>query len=504
MTVRRRAFLSGAGALGATAAAAGLPGWTSAGRERRAPFAPRCALVVPRAVDFAVDAAGETAYVTTHRGFVVVDVSDPAAPEPLAVHRSVLADHEQGPVVQVRDASVDGDRLLLTAHSWAGDPQEHLYGAAVLFDVSDPASPDRVAHRRTDYPVHNGSLEGDVAAVTGTLTDRWPMVVLDAGDGLAELGRWSVVDGDERWADVDPSIRRLHDVHLRDGTAYLSYWDAGAWTVDLTDPAAPEPTGQFGGRDPDDVAATDQPAVVQTTEGPGNATATLPNDDGSLLAVSKEASDDTGTDHVGGPGGVHVWRTDAGERAVRLRAPRVPGPSWSKNFGWRGDRLYVAFRRGGVRAYDLADPAEPTLLAAWRNPGPPADFHTARPLAEGFAGLTSFGGPDAARPTRLYTFPEPTGEDGRPAPTGTPVPEHETPSGTATPEGWPTTPSCTSVVTSAPEGTREGRAGTASATPTGDGTGSATGTATTVPGFGALATGAAGALAAWRLARRRG
>ncbi len=160
----------------------------------------------------------------------------------------------------------------------------------------------------------------------------------------------------------------------------------------------------------------------------------------------------------------------------------VESGATAHNFAWRGDRLYTSWYQGGVRVYDLADPADPRLLAAWRDPDR-AQFFAARPAAEGFVASSaaeSEGGTEAGTGLRsgLYTFPEPDA-DGRPAPTRTPV----EPPWTPTPER-PATPTAT---------------GTPEPTPTATPTDAGTPSDDTGPGVGVLATLAGGALGLRRL-----
>lgn len=512
------------------AALGGATGIARASRETDAPTAtpplsPLATLDVSGAMDFVTDEDAGLAYVAAHDGFVVADVSDPANPVTVAEHRDLLADHENGPLDVIRDVKFSGTRLLVCGQAWVNASS----GTAVAaYDVAEPTDPTRLAVHETDHPVHNAAYDGSIAYLTGTQLDRWPVVIVDvSGDASEELARWSVIDVNETWAEVKPGTRRVHDVHLDGDHLYVANWDPGTRVLDVSDPAAPTEVAVLGGRSPQDVLDSEyyrpddrlDPSVLEL---PGNSTTSRTNDDGTLLAVPKEAVDMPG-DRIGGPGPVDVWDVaDLSDprKLLSLTPPGFenPGPQGNaKNCEWRGDRLYTSWRTDGVRAYDFSTPAEPTLLGEYNDTS--FDIHTARALSSGFAGLQHMGpngGED--KPGRLFTFREPSAENARPAPTGSPLdattPDRTTveqvtpePPGTTTPTATPvpTTPTtavdgeATETVRGDPPTEAPARSPTDAAPPTG-GTTTASG-----PGFTAVAAvaGVGGAVVSLLRARLR-
>lgn len=492
--MHRRDFLAaaaGATTLGGVAAATG-----TASAASQPTLSPLATHDVSRARDFVTDDDAELAYVAAFDGFVVVDVADPANPSTVIEVRSLLTDNEKGPLDAIRDVKVHGDRLLVAGQQWAN---AETGTAVALYDVSDPGSPERLTVHETAFPVHNVAFDGDAAYLTASETERWPVVVLDVTDGLREVARWSVIDVNEQWADVKPGVRRVHAVHLDGDRLYVANWDAGTRVLDVSDPTDPTEVAVLGGREPTDVLDSDHyqsegPFGPEVLELPGNSTAARTNGDGTLLAVPKEAFDmPSRTERRGGPGPIDVWDVsdlDDPEKVVTLAPPAGDKQDVgnAKNCEWRGDRLYTAWRQYGVRAYDLSDPSSPTLLAE----NTEFDAHTARTLPEGFAGLQHTG-PDGGteKPGRLFTFPEPSGDDATPAATGSPLDEPRTRTPTATQSR-----TSTQTETATPAGTTM-QAGTTVSASTGATPDTATTERTDVgsPGFTALAGLASGALA---------
>ncbi|MFB6075048.1 MAG: hypothetical protein ABEJ89_08555 [Haloarculaceae archaeon] len=450
-------------------------------------------LALPEAREAVV--AGTTVYVATLDGFAAVDASDPAAPRVLARRTDLLADRENGPLTGVQDLAVDGDRLLAVGPANGRAP---LMGA-VVFDVTDPAAPARVAVHETDYPVHNSDLADGVAYLTGNGAPGNPLVTVDADAG-AELGRWSLVEHDDAWADVAPRLRVLHDVWVQDGRAYLAHWDAGTWILDVTDPAAPAVVSRVRGRSAADLAAvSDDDLRREYLETPGNDHFVAVDESADLLGVGAEAWDADG-DRVGGPGGISLYDVSAPERPERvgeLAPPATPDPSmggvWTTahNFRLRDGRCYAAWYQGGVTVHDVTDPGDPRRVLAWRD-SDRTRFWTAVPGAGDWVAAPTMGTDDAD--PALFLFPDAPADRATATPVSTaPV----TPSSAVPgrPSSTATAPRSSTRTAPAPgDGTPAEGSGDAASPPSGV---SAVGTEAAVDG-GVLAAVVALAAVAWR------
>lgn len=456
--MRRRALLrwtAGAGAFGAlgTLASGGVSGRPA---SRQSSFQPLGAVNVPKAKELVVDPAGAYAYVATTDGFTVVDLGDPTSPEIVFEQTEIGADQEGGPVRQIFDVKLDAANDLLAA-AGAAQGRGQLDGIAV-FDVSDPTAPSRVAFHETDFINHNIDIDDGVLYASALFFDRrTPLVMLDARSG-ERLGEWSIVSVDERWRDVSLNLWPLHDQWVRDGVAYLAYWDAGTWMVDVSDPTAPELIARVRGRSVEkflDMASDE--VSREALEPPGNDHYAATDETGDLLGISVE-SWDAGANGTGGPGRVHLYDVSDPANPTKLSAllPPEGGPQsyredegdWttSHNFEFRDGLSYTSWYNGGVRLHDISDPTSPRLLGAWRSEN--TSFWSAQAATDEFFVASSRRDPTVNNPQQgaaVLTFPvvqeqvsTPGGtETPTPSPTPTPPPT-QSPTSTSTPTDTPT------------------------------------------------------------------
>lgn len=400
--------------------------------EPSEPYEPLGRVGLDAAFEAVVGPNAEFVHVAAGDGLAVVDVSDPADPALAARTGPLLADRDGGPLARAWDVAVDGNAVLVVgpAHGRGG-------GTVVRLDVSDPAEPTVTDAYDTGFPIHNCAFVDGTAYLTGNDGGRNPLVAVDVAAGR-ERARWSPVDRETAWADVHASLRPLHDVHVVDGTAYLAYWDAGTFLVDVSNPGAPAFQARLGGRDPASLAALSGTGIGrERIVPPGNAHYAAPNDDGTLVGVNRESwgvrvddgdsggggdGDGGGGGISGGPGGIDLYDVSDPSNPVRtatIGPPATPDPTrggvWttSHNFELRGDRLYSAWYEGGVRLFDVSDPADPAELARWRDPAT-ASFWTARSGGDGWF-VASSTGHRPAEPA-VYVFPDRPGDQPDPPP----------------------------------------------------------------------------------------
>ena len=497
--MRRRSFLR-YGSLPALGALAPLPLADRTGATATAEFGPIARFGVPKAKEAAVTADGRTVFLAVTDGFAAVDISDPAAPELLHENRAPWAGSGNGRLRKVFDVKLDRENDYLAVVGPA-EPNRSFHGL-IVYDVSDPANPERVAVHETAFFNHNCDAAGGHVYLAGGSETRNALVVVDAATG-DQVGEWSVADANPEWEGVPDLNWVLHDVHVRGDLAYLAQWDAGTWIVDVSDPTAPEPVASVGGRPPERFQSmTGGEARNEALQPPGNDHVTGTNEDGTLLAVGVESWDVDRADDVGGPGGITLYDVsdpaNPVERAV-IAPPPTPNPTFngvwttSHNLDIQGETLYSSWYAGGVRAYDVSDPTEPVLLAAWRADEATSFWTAQGATADAFVAVSRKGPTDDGRIDQagaaLFTFPVPEEPIGTPSPTPGATP---TPAATATP-----TPTAPATDTDTPTATDDPDTDTGS---------EPVGTATTGdgPGFGPLAALVGLGAGAWHALRTDG
>lgn len=405
-----------AGSLPARAAAHPTPAGTDAEGTPvprvDAGYGPLGRVDIPGATETVVSADGTTAYVAVGDGYAVVDISQPSRPTVLAERRGITVSRDllAGDLGQsfdsVTDVAVDGDTLVVVNDGGG------ISGALVV-DVSDPEAPDHRAFYETTYRIHNCEVAAGRAYLTADYSGG-RLDIVDVAGEPTKTGSWSLVDHDESWGSLPNGARDVHDVTVQDGVAYLAHWDAGTWLVDVGDPALPSPITHIG-RNPDTVVAAYEDGDDATVSLPGNAHYAAVDESGDLLAVGREARA-TEEHPEGGPGGIDLYdisnSSDPQHRAT-IDPPEDPdgrGGAWTTahNFELRNGTLYSSWYNGGVKRHDVRDPADPIQRTWWADP-PHAEFWTAQAAVPGGSFVATSRGTGRS-PARLYTFPDREGE----------------------------------------------------------------------------------------------
>lgn len=385
-------------------------------------------LTLPRAKEAVVSDDGTTAFVAVTDGFAVVDISDPTAPELRYEDREIAPDSEKEPMTGVYDVKLDGGLLAVTGP--ANPAGSRPFQGVVVYDVSDPANPEQVSVHATDFFNHNCDIWEGTVFLCGNDGRENALVTVDAETGV-ELGRWFVTSEEPGWAELPFGLWPLHDVSVTNGIAALAQWDAGTWLVDVSDPANPAPVGKIRGRTPEAFEGlSDEEIREETLQTPGNDHFAAMNDEGTLLAVGAESWDVEPEEEDVKPGGIAIYDVTDPTRPEELSVIEAP-PSddeslsgvWttSHNFEFANGKLYTSWYRGGVRVFDVTDPAAPAELLAWRD-SETTSFWTAQAAVNGefFVG-SSRRDPSAETPAQgaaLYAVTDPR----LPTPTPSPTP----------------------------------------------------------------------------------
>lgn len=271
---------------------------------------------------------GDLAYVARGRdGLRIVDLADPAEPRDLGHLPATFAPAEFYNDVKVSQAE-DGRIYAFLASNVRG---------VVVADVTDPGAPAEVA----TFPqppggggvnVHTLFVEGD-RLYTAT-TSAGGLQIFDVAEpaSAAQLG-------DFVHPDVGTYGGFVHDLFVRDGVAYLNYWNLGLVVVDAGDAGDPAVVGVFDGYD----RRTSHSSWV--TEAGGRQVAIHGDEDidAHVRVVDVDAQSSTAFEEIGS------YQTRPAVSVHNIMAV--------------GELALVTYYQDGLRVLDLADPTSPREIA---------------------------------------------------------------------------------------------------------------------------------------------
>ena len=274
---------------------------------------------------------GSTLYVALRKsaGLLILDYSDPAAPQQIGL----LADHD------LLSVAVEGD-LAYCGRGSAG---------VLVVDLADPTSPQAVT--TFDTPGSANGTDADGAIVYVAM-------------GTSGLGIYDVTDP---FAPVSlatqPTAGFCTYVQERDGVAYACEGD-GLRLFDVSTPASPALLGAFSAGDTCyEMCFTGNPDVIYLAGLPGfyalsvaDPTSPVVLDAASFGNTFSCADSDGVAVTTSRFTGLHVLGDGFDEIAS------VPNGGFAMKLHLVGSFLYVADLSGGVRIYDMDDPAAPVFV----------------------------------------------------------------------------------------------------------------------------------------------
>ena len=289
-----------------------------------------------------------------------VDVSDPAAPK---ITDSVMVDAR---IVNDVMSTADGKYAVLTREGASS-----RRNGIVILSLADPAHP-KVLSEYTETVtggvhsayVYTQARYGTHVYLTDDATGSLRVIDLNDPANPKEIARWQTRDA---------GGRVLHDVDVRDGMAYLSYWNEGLVVLDVGNgikggsPANPQLVSQY---------KYDLNALYKKVEregGPGFVRgAHTAWRKGNYVFVGDEvfSARPKGLQMPGLPlgkanGRLHVIDVSdyANPREVAWYEPPDGGVH---NIWFAGDTLYVGDYQGGLRVVDASGELRGDLLAQGR------------------------------------------------------------------------------------------------------------------------------------------
>ncbi|MDP9347900.1 MAG: hypothetical protein M3P24_01940 [Gemmatimonadota bacterium] len=275
------------------------------------------------------------------------DVTDPARP--------VLTDSVVVDARVVNDVKVNREGTLAVITREGASSRRN---GIVILDLADPAHP-KVASEYFETltgGVHNTFIEGNLVYAVHNGTADVHIIDVSNPRAAREVGRWGLPQHPGKY---------LHDVWVKDGLAYLSYWDAGLVILDVG-------RGIKGGT-PQKPQLVSQHQYRTRLWGQefGNTHVAFPytNRAGkSYVFVGDEIFPrdfDVKQGDVQPGGYVHVIDVSNLERPVEVARYEVPGAGvhnvWVEN-----DTLYTAYYNAGLRAVDVSGDLRGDLRAQGR------------------------------------------------------------------------------------------------------------------------------------------
>ncbi|MBC7921430.1 MAG: hypothetical protein H7Z75_10130 [Ferruginibacter sp.] len=185
-----------------------------------------------------------------HRGWSIVDVTDPAAPR---VVKFVPGPDNTftGQMELAGNTMVTGLEKILPG--FGGDSTKTYQEGVLIWDISDPVNPRQVGHYRTGGTgTHRNFYAGGrylhlAAGMPGYQGNIYVVVDISDPTKPVEAGRWWVpgqhtADGEQP---AEPETSLHGPPYVLDNQAYLSYGAAGMIILDISEVAKPKLVGQL-------------------------------------------------------------------------------------------------------------------------------------------------------------------------------------------------------------------------------------------------------------------
>jgi hypothetical protein len=318
--------------------------------------------------------------------FSVIDVSDPRSP---TVLKTIDV---PGPNTRCNNLDASGNLLVVANQT---EEANQTPAGVQIFDISDRTNPQQVGFFDTHGEFSRGAhyvwlADGRFMHIASGMPDFQPRrpgqddqiyVTVDLKDPAhpTEVGRWwfpGTREGDPEPLPTPNRLDegcRLHNVEVfpdQPDRAYLGYIDCGIVVLDISDMAHPKVVSSLDDSPPE----------------PGFTHTVMPLHGGRTLAVTHEAVEDFCTDFpklitfVDARDAAHLQRisfaplpdnvADLCERGGRFGAHNIH-ENYPDELAFRSDDLLIgSFFNGGVRIYDIHNPARPREVAFEVPPAP--------------------------------------------------------------------------------------------------------------------------------------
>jgi hypothetical protein len=305
-----------------------------------------------------------------HRGWSVLEVTDPAAPE----FRTFVPGPENAWTIQIQVA--EGKMITALeriAPGWGGTDGQPFAEGFFIFDVSEPTQPRRIGHFQTGSTgthrnfYDGGNLVHAAAGAPGLTGKIYRIVDISDPTKSREVGRFSLP---EQVAPAPGLKFSSHGpAHIEGNRAYLSYGDGGGIILDVSDMSQPRMISQLPFRG------------ITATQGIHTY---LPLPRRNIALINDEAIRENGDETLNMAGIVDISDEKQPRMISFFPLPEPSPDSGLKNFYEKGGRFgphnhhhpnhqacledrddiaYLTYFNAGLRVYDIRDPRQPKEIA---------------------------------------------------------------------------------------------------------------------------------------------
>ena len=318
-----------------------------------------------------------------HRGWSILDVTDPAAPE----FAAFIPGPENTWTIQIQVA--DGKMITALeriAPGWGGYEDQPFSEGFLIWDVSEPTRPRQLGHFRTaSTGTHRNFYDGGhlvhaAAGAPGLMGKIYRIVDIADPSEPKEIGRFSLPEQDA----PTPGLKfSLHGpAHIEGNRAYLSYGDGGGIVLDISDIEKPRMISQI---------------VFRGITASQGIHTFLPLPRRKIALINDEAIREDGDENLNMAGIVDISDETRPRLISLFPLPAPPPESGLKNFYEKGGRFgphnqhhphhqpcledrddiaYLTYFNAGLRVYDIRDARAPKEIAYFIPPDPEARIGT--------------------------------------------------------------------------------------------------------------------------------
>jgi hypothetical protein len=307
-----------------------------------------------------------------HRGWSVLDVTDPEAPE--------FCTYVPGPdntwTIQIQVA--DGKMITgleRIAPGWGGAEGQPFTEGFFIFDIGEPTKPRQIGHFQTGSTgthrnfYDGGSLVHAAAGAPGVNGKIYRIVDIADPAKPKEVGRFSLPEQVSSVSAPGLKFSCHGPAHIEGDRAYLSYGDGGGIILDMSDLSKPKMISQLAFRG------------ITATQGIHTY---LPLPRRKIALINDEAIRENGDEDLNMAGIVDIDDEKKPRMISLLPLPEPPPESGIKNFyekagrfgphnhhhsnhqpclEERDDIAYLTYFNAGLRVYDIRDARQPKEIA---------------------------------------------------------------------------------------------------------------------------------------------